>query len=393
MIRCSKCGQVHAITKSGVVRGKQRYYCKDCRVYFTIPPVTDIRSDDYDKAVGSRPGHIATILDIARALNISKSTVSRALQGHTDIKEETRKAVVDMARQLDYQPNLLAKSLVKSKSNTIGIIVPEFVNSFFPTVIIGAQQIASEAGYNVLICQSQESVKTEIANTQVLLASRVDGVIISMTRETSNFDHFRVFERNGIPIVFFNRICEKINASRVMVNDYEGAYNAVEHLILNGYRRIGHISGPSNLRLSQNRLKGYLDALKAHGLPAHKKWVIHYDLTQENARSSAKKLLTQPSPPDAIFCVNDPAAIQTLLYAKRHGIKVPDELGIVGFSDDPISSIIEPQLTTVKQPVSEMGQIAMRILLEHIKKGMDRYSPGDTILPTSLIVRQSSVRG
>ncbi len=392
MIRCSKCGQVHAITKSGVVRGKQRYYCKDCRVYFTIPPVTGIHSDDYDKTAASRPGHIATILDIARALNISKSTVSRALQGHTDIKEETREAVVNMARQLDYQPNLLAKSLVRSKTNTIGIIVPEFVNSFFPTVIIGAQEIAGEAGYNVLICQSQESVRTEIANTQALLASRVDGVIISMTRETSNFDHLRVFERHGIPIVFFNRTCEQIAASRVFVNDYEGAFAAVEHLIVNGYKKIAHIGGPSGLRLSQNRLKGYLDALKQHRLPVNDKWIIQHDLTKENAWNCAEKLLSPQKRPDAIFCVNDPAAIQTLLYAKRKGIKVPEEVGIVGFSDDPISSIIEPQLTTVKQPVSEMGKIAMRILLEHIEKGMGQYSPFDTILPTSLIIRQSSVR-
>jgi len=389
MIRCSKCGQVHAITKSGVVRGKQRYCCKDCGIYFTVPSVSTTAAVPPPK----RPGHIATILDIAKALDISKSTVSRALQGHKDIKEETRKAVVKMARQLDYQPNLLAKSLVSSKSNTIGIIVPEFVNSFFPTVIIGAQQVASEAGFNVIICQSQESVKTEIANTQVLLASRVQGVIISMTRETSEFDHFRAFGRHGIPVVFFNRICEKINASRVIVNDYEGAYNAVEHLILNGYRKIAHISGPSNLRLSQNRLKGYLDALKAHRLPAREKWVIHHDLTKDNAWASAKKLLTMKSPPDAIFCVNDPAAIQTLLYAKSKGIRVPDDLGIVGFSDDPISSIIEPQLTTVKQPVSEMGKIAMSILLEQIEKGPGQYTPVHTKLTTSLIVRQSSIRG
>lgn len=385
MIRCTKCGQVHAITKSGIVRGKQRYYCKECKLYFSLRPEAVFEE--------ARPRHIATILDIAKALNISKSTVSRALQGHEDIKKQTREAVLKMARELDYQPNLVAKSLVKSKTNTIGIIVPEFMNSFFPTVIIGAQEIASESGYNVIICQSQESVKTEIANTQVLLASRVDGVIISMTRETRKFDHFRLFERHGIPIVFFNRVCEKIDASRVLVNDYEGAYQAVEHLILNGYRRIAHISGPSNLRLSQNRLKGYLDALKKYKLPVRDNLVIHYDLTLENARSSAEKLLSQRNPPDAIFCVNDPAAIQALLYAKQKGIRVPDDLGIVGFSDDPISSIIEPQLTTIKQPVRDMGRVAMRVLLEQIAKGAGHYTPVHTILTTSLIVRASSVRG
>lgn len=387
MIRCTKCGNVHAITKSGVVRGKQRYHCKDCGIYFTQ---TSGQTSPKPKP-GQHPSHIATILDIARALNISKSTVSRALQGHKDIKEATRTAVVEMARKLDYQPNLLAKSLVKSKSNTIGIIVPEFVNYFFPTFIMGAQEVASQEGYNVIICQSQESVRTEIANTQVLLASRVEGVIISMTRETSAFDHFRSFGRHNIPIVFFNRICEKISASRVIVNDYEGAYNAVEHLIQNGYKKIAHISGPSNLRLSQNRINGYLDALKAHGLSSRKQWIIHHDLTKDNAWASAQKLLTLRNPPDAIFCVNDPAAIQTLLYAKSKGIDVPNQLGIVGFSDDPISSIIEPQLTTVKQPVSEMGRIAMRILLDQIAKGPGKAKPIHTKLPTNLIIRQSSV--
>jgi len=383
MIRCTKCGQVHAIVKSGMVRGKQRYYCKDCHVYFTLQPKSPR---------APKPGHIATILDIAKALNISKSTVSRALQGHTDIKKETREAVVKMAGKLDYQPNLLAKSLVKSKSNTIGIIVPEFVNYFFPTVIMSAQKVASEAGYNVIICQSQESVKTEIANTKVLLASRVEGVIISMTRETSDFDHFKAFSRHGIPMVFFNRICEKITASRVMVNDYEGAYAAVEHLIANGYRRIAHIGGPPNLRLSQNRINGYLDALKAHKLPSYARWIVHHDLTAADAKACAKKLLSLKSPPDAIFCVNDPAAIQTLLYAKSVGIKVPHQLGIVGFSDDPISSIIDPQLTTVNQPVSEMGQIAMRILLDQIKEGPGPHKPVHKKLLTNLIVRESSVR-
>jgi len=382
MIRCIKCEQVHAITKSGVVHGRQRYYCKDCRIYFSLP--------ESDPSPSSSTHHSATILDIARALNISKSTVSRALQGHKDIKEETRVAVLEMASQLDYQPNLLAKSLVRSKTFTIGIIVPEFMNSFFPTVIIGAQEIASAAGYTVMICQSQESVATEIANTRALLASRVDGVLISMTRETEDFDHFRVFGRHGIPVVFFNRVCETIESSRVYVNDYEGAFSAVEHLIERGYRRIAHLGGPPNLQLSQNRLNGYMDALKRHGLPVQPELIVPYDLQPANARLCTARLLDLPQRPDAIFCVNDPAAIQALLHAKERGIHVPGELGIVGFSDDPISSIIDPQLTTVRQPVADMGKIAMQILLEQVEKGIGNYVPENTTLPTHLVVRESS---
>jgi DNA-binding LacI/PurR family transcriptional regulator len=385
MIRCVKCGQVHAITKSGIVRGRQRYHCKDCNLYFTITEKTNTPTTE-------RQHQMPTIRDIATALNISKSTVSRALQAHSDINESTRKAVLDMARKLNYHPNSLAKSLVNKKSNTIGIIVPEFVNYFFPTLIIGAQEIAAGAGYNVIICQSQESVKTEIANVNVLLSSRVDGVIISMTKETKQFDHFKSFEQLAIPTVFFNRVCDDINTSKVTVNDYEGAFKGVEHLIKNGFKKIAHIAGPDNLILSHNRLNGYRDALKKYNIPINNKYIIPYDLTEEHARKSAKKLLQLSNRPDAIFCLNDVCTTQTLLVAKEMGIKVPGELGIVGFSNNPLSAYIEPSLTTIEQPVHEMGRAAMRILIDQIGKGAGKYKLVHQTLPTKLVIRQSSVR-
>ena len=335
--------------------------------------------------------HMATIVDIAKALNISKSTVSRALHEHSDINPQTRAAVLEMARQLDYQPNLLAKSLVKSKSNTIGIIVPEFLTYFFPTIIMGAQQVAEQAGYNVIICQSQESFKTEVANASVLLANRVDGVLISMTRETKKFEHFKAFERHGIPVVFFNRICDEMDTSKVLVNDYEGALKAVEHLIENGYRNIAHIGGPPALRITHNRLKGYRDALEKHGLPFKKELVVHCNLSKKDAVHCAEKLLNGKHRPDAVFCVNDPVAIQLMLAAKKMKIKIPSELGIVGFSNDPISEVIEPALTTVQQPVADIGRSAMHILLDAITEG-DAYSPVLQSLETTLIIRGSSSR-
>jgi len=385
MIRCVKCEQVHAISRAGMVRGKQRYYCKDCKVYFTLPVKEEVLP-------ASSKRHMATIVDIARVLNISKSTVSRALHEHSDINSQTRQAVLEVARQLDYQPNQLAQSLVKSKSNTIGIIVPEFLTYFFPTVIIGAQEVAAQAGYNVIICQSQESFKTEVENTKVLLASRVDGVLISMTRETRKFDHFKTFERHGIPVVFFNRVCEEMDTSKVLVNDYEGAFKAVEHLINNGYRHIAHISGPPALRVSHNRLNGYMDALKHYGLPFKKEMVVRSNLSQKGAWECAEKLLTQAQRPDAVFCINDPTAIQLMLYAKKNGIRIPAALGVVGFSNDPMAAVIEPALTTVEQPVADMGRAAMRILLETIRKGPGDTSPILQSMQTSLIVRSSSVR-
>ncbi|WP_276482403.1 LacI family DNA-binding transcriptional regulator [Paraflavitalea pollutisoli] len=385
MIRCIKCNQVHAITKSGIVRGKQRYRCKDCNLFFTFP-------DKEGKPTPVRQQQAPTIRDIATELNISKSTVSRALQAHSDINEHTRNAVIDMARKLNYHPNLLAKSLVNKKSNTIGIIVPEFVNYFFPTLIIGAQEVAARAGYNVIICQSQESAKTEVANVNVLLSSRVEGVIVSMTKETKQYDHFRTFEKLSIPMVFFNRICEPLDTSRVTVNDYEGAFKGVEHLIKNGFTKIAHIAGPGNLLLSHNRLKGYQDALKKYRMPINDKYIIPYNLTDSHARKCAQKLLQLRDRPDAIFCLNDVCTTQALLVAKEMGIAVPQELGIVGFGNNPLSAYIEPSLTTIEQPVHEMGRVAMDILIDHITKGYGQYTPVHRTLATKLVVRASSVK-
>jgi len=383
MIKCIRCKHVHAITKSGIVRGKQRYFCKDCNIYFTLPHETTVDM--------KQKKHMTTIVDIAKALNVSKSTVSRALHEHEDINPQTREAVLEMARQLDYQPNLLAKSLVKSKSNTIGIIVPEFLTYFFPTIIMGAQQVAAEAGYNVIICQSQESYKTEVANANVLLANRVDGVLISMTRETKKFDHFKAFEKHGIPVVFFNRVCDEMNTSKVLVNDYEGALKAVEHLIKNGYRNIAHIGGPPALLITHNRLRGYKDALAKYKLPFKKELVVHCNLSKKDAVSCAESLLNLKHPPDAVFCVNDPVAIQLMLVAKKRKIKIPSELGIVGFSNEPSGEVIEPALTTVQQPVADIGRSAAGILLEAIAKG-EEYQPEKKSLKTTLIVRESSIK-
>jgi len=388
MIRCPKCDQVHAINRSGKVHGVQRYYCKECQVHFTLKPASAGKTESISPRKRS-----ATIADIAKALNISKSTVSRALHEHKDINTDTRRAVLDMARQLDYTPNLLAQSLVRSKSNTIGIIVPELLTYFFPTVIIGATEVATNAGYTVVICQSQESLKTEIANVNVLLASRVDGVLISITKNTGTYDHFRSFERHDIPMVFYNRICEDINSPRVLVNDYDGAFKATEHLVNAGYTRIAHIAGPPSLRLSNNRLNGYRDALKKYKLPFKKNFVLHTNLTVDDSRRCAAKILSMKEKPDAVFCVNDPTAIQLILLAKEKGVAIPGQLGVVGFSNDPMAAVIEPGLTTVAQPVAELGRRAMDMLIKRIEQGNSHTDEMQTeYLQTELIVRASSTR-
>lgn len=336
--------------------------------------------------------HQVTIIDIAEKLNISKSTVSRALTGHPSVRADTRQAVMELAQQMDYQRNMLAINLLSSQSKTIGIIVPEFVTSFFPIVIMGAQEIAAQAGYSVLISQSNETYETEVANANVMLANRVDGVLISMTKETNNFDHFAIFKRKGIPMVFFNRVCHEIEAPKVVVDDYEGAFKATEHLILSGKQRIAHLAGPPSLYISRKRLEGYKDALRKHKRPIIDELIISYDLNLEKVKIYVKYLLDLPEPPDALFAVNDPTALEALKVIKERGLVIPEQIAVVGFSNDYWSALIEPGLTTVAQPTQEIGQVSAQLLLDQINTDSSVWKPITRVLKTELIIRGSSQR-
>jgi LacI family transcriptional regulator, repressor for deo operon, udp, cdd, tsx, nupC, and nupG len=334
--------------------------------------------------------HQITIIDIARQLNISKSTVSRVLTGHPRVSEKTKEAVLKLANELDYQRNMLAINLLSSQSHTIGIIVPEFVTSFFPMVIMGAQEVASQAGYNVLISQSNESYETEVANAKVMLDNRVDGVLVSLTRETRNYDHLKVFQRKGIPIVFFNRVCDDMQVPKVVVDDYEGAYKAVEHLILTGRKRIAHLGGPTSLHVSKKRLEGYKDALRKYNQPIDQDLILDYDLNLDKVKIYIKHLLDLPHPPDALFTINDPTAFEAMIFMKAKGVKIPHEIAVVGFSNNYGSNLIEPGLTTVAQPTHEIGQVAAQLLLEQINSDTSEWKPIYRVLKTELLVRESS---
>ena len=331
--------------------------------------------------------HQITIVDIARQLNISKSTVSRVLTGHPRVSEKTREAVLKLASELDYQRNMLAINLMSRQSHTIGIIVPEFVTSFFPMVIMGAQEVASKAGYNVLISQSNESYETEVANAKVMLDNRVDGVLVSLTRETRNYDHLKVFQRKGIPIVFFNRVCDDMQVPKVVVDDYEGAYKAVEHLILTGRKRIAHLGGPTSLHVSKKRLEGYKDALRKYNQPIDQELILDYDLNLDKVKIYIKHLLDLP---DALFTINDPTAFEAMLFMKAKGVRIPEDIAVVGFSNNYGSTLIEPRLTTVAQPTHEIGQVAAQLLLDQINSDASEWKPIYKVLKTELLVRGSS---
>ncbi|TKB96883.1 LacI family DNA-binding transcriptional regulator [Pedobacter cryophilus] len=336
--------------------------------------------------------HQTTIFDIARELNISKSTVSRALTNHPNVNEHTKKLVLELAEKMDYQRNMLAISLITSKSNTIGIMVPEFRSSYFPKVVVAAQEEAALNGYHIIVSQSNESYETEVANTKVMLASQVDGLIVSITKETLNFDHLKVFQRKGIPIVFFNRVCEEMIVPKVIVNDYEGAFKAVEHLILTGKKRIAHLTGPSSLSISKKRLNGYLDALKKHDIPVDDELIISYDLSINKVNIYVKHLLSLKNPPDAIFAINDPTAIQAIQVIKQHQLKIPEDIAIIGFSDDYASALIEPSLSTMSQPIEEIGKSAIQMLVEQINRDVENWKATTKILETELIIRNSTVK-
>lgn len=330
-----------------------------------------------------------TIKDIARILGISPSTVSRALKDHPDINSDTKKAVNELASKLNYQPNAVALSLKNSRSNTIGIIIPEIVHYFFSSVISGIEDIASQRGYTVIICQSNESFDREVANAKALLSHRVDGILISISKQTNTFNHFENLQEGGIPLVFFDRIAPGINADQVIIDDIEASYHATRHLIENGCKRIAHFAGPQSLVIGRDRLQGYIDALTEAGLPVDNRLIIQAD-TFEKARNTVGQMLDSGIVPDGIFAVNDMTAIGAMQTIQKRGLRIPDDVSIVGFSDGYLSGVTDPHLSSVDQHGYEMGTIAAEILFKRILSNEAEYIPEIKTLNANLIVRGSS---
>jgi LacI family transcriptional regulator len=330
-----------------------------------------------------------TIKDIANQLGISPSTVSRALKNHPDISTETKTAVNELAGRLKYQPNAVALSLKQNRSYTIGVVIPEIVHYFFSSVISGIEDVAYDAGFTVIICQSNELYKRESSNIKALLAHRVDGVLVSVSKETSNFQHFYDLKDRGIPVVFFDRIVPGFFADQVIVDDMEAAYRATKHLIEKGRKRIAHFAGPQNLLIGQQRKQGYIKALHEGGLPLVDELMQEAD-SFEKARIYANTLFESGNLPDGIFAVNDLTAIGAMQTLQKRGVKIPDEVAVVGFSDGHLSGITDPTLTSVDQHGYEMGSIATEMLLRRILAENPDYPFETKVLNANLIVRASS---
>ncbi|WP_340112030.1 LacI family DNA-binding transcriptional regulator [Maribellus mangrovi] len=333
---------------------------------------------------------LVTIKDLARELKISASTVSRALKNHPDISEATKKAVHELAEKLNYQPNAVALSLKQRRSNTIGVIIPEIVHYFFSSVISGIEDVAYDAGYNVIICQSNERYEREVANAKTLLASRVDGILVSISKETEDYSHFFNLQNNNVPMVFYDRIVPGLEADQVIIDDFDAAYRVTRHLIDSGRKHIAHFAGPQKLLIGRQRKDGYIKALKESGLEIDESLIIEAD-SFEKARLAVMRLLNEKRDFDGIFAVNDLTAIGAMQTVQKKGLKIPEEVAIVGFSDGRFSGITDPTLTSVDQHGYEMGSIATQMLLKRITAEDDSYPAETRILNADLIVRGSSL--
>ncbi len=332
-----------------------------------------------------------SITDIAKVLNISPSTVSRALNNHPAISTKTRDAVIELARKLNYQPNLLALNLLRNRTNLIGVIVPEITSYFFSSVISGIQDLVNPLGVNMIIGQSNESYEEEKSIVNTFASIRVDGFLISPASETKNFDHLQMLTENNIPLVIFDRDCEGIEVDKVFVDEYKGAFQAVEHLIKSGCHRIAHIAGSSTLSTSRHRLEAYKDALKRYSKPLKEEYIVECEgFAPEHGIDPTKKLLALPNPPDAIFTINDGVAIGAMYVLKNSGIVIPDQISVIGFDDDPHSSYFKPSLSTVWQPTYEMGMLSARILMKRVNSNNDISKIRIEKLFPELIIRGSS---
>ncbi|MEN2282566.1 LacI family DNA-binding transcriptional regulator [Algoriphagus sp. SE2] len=337
----------------------------------------------------------ATIKDIAKELKISVSTVSRALKDYPGISDETKRKVKEVAEKMNYRPNAIALSLRKSKSFTIGVIIPEVVHFFFSTVISGIEEVANSRGYNVILTQTNEKIEREKSSINTMLSNQIDGFMISFSKETTNFDHFSKLLDQNYPIVFFDRVPDIPQAINVMVDDYQGAYDATAHLIAQGYDQIVHLAGPKNLSICLERERGYRDALTANGISINENFIVECHLgTPEESKEITQELLNSSKErPNAIFANNDIVAVGAMMACKEAGLRIPEDIGIVGFSNWQICSMLEPTLTSVYQPGFNIGKKATELLLDMIEKKIEPDQiDSPIILKTELIPRKSSQR-
>jgi LacI family transcriptional regulator len=332
-----------------------------------------------------------TIKDIALKLGLSPSTVSRGLKDHPHINEKTKKKIRETAIKLGYKHNAIAASLRNNKSNTIGLIVPKISMFYQSAVLTAIQNKLHEYKYNLMVCQSNESVEMERELVNALYASRVEGLIVSATLNTVDFSHFDVFSNSNCPLVFFDRIPIDYPANKIEGDEYNGGYLATTHLLELGCRRIAHIGGPISCNLYRGRFAGYKDALKKYGIGVNDEIVFFHDLTAENGLRTGQKLFAKKPYPDAVFACNDTTAVAIIQYAKSLGIDIPAKLKVIGYSNGPLSQIVDPPLTSVEQYTNKVGAEAATMMMDLINNKIPRGKPfHKTTVPVDLVMRKST---
>lgn len=334
-----------------------------------------------------------TIADIAKKLNTTSATVSRALNNHPAISERTKKNVLRTAEKLNYRRNKIASSLRSGQTGIIGVIIPSAEINFFGSVVHGIESMANQHGYNVLIYQSNESWEHEQKGIETFLNARVDGIMVSMAKETNDYTHFINAKKAKMPIVFFDRANDELEIDSVVINDRKGAYIATQHLIEQGYKRIAHISGPQHIKIFKARLKGYKDALKANGIEFDHRLVFIGDVSINAGRLAIQKFLKLPLPPDAAFAVEDFTALGAIKELKQHNIYVPEDFGIIGFANESFGEHISPSLSTIDQQTVKMGKEAFSLMIKLIEeKGTGKKIMQKKILDPIPVFRNSSLR-
>ena len=331
-----------------------------------------------------------TIKDIANVLHISPAAVSKALHDDSRISIKTKAAVKRVAKELNYQPNHLASALRKGKSNLVGVIVPRTNSNFFSSVIEHMEGVLNKAGYNIIITQSNESFEKECRNIDALLFTQVDGIIASMANETVDLSHYEKIKSKGIPLILFDRGENDLNVDYVGIDDYESSHMIVEHLISKGCKRIAHIGGYRRTRIFNNRIRGYNDAIKKHNLPHDNELLIESSLTLDDGRLKMLELLALENPPDAVYVASDYAALGALQVLKEKNIKVPEAICLVGFGNEPFTSLVSPSISTVNQHSSAIGKIAAETFIKRINAKNWKPKLDKNILKSELIIRGSS---